>query len=167
MSKPGGRLAIAAALVVVAAGCKTAVQTYGPTDLSVFRAELTGLTPGTEYEFKIGINSPAYRFRTMPAKATKAFTFVSGGDCGVNAHVLNNNRVAARQDPMFALIGGDLAYDNGTNGSVALQFVKNYSQTMIDTQGRLQGYMIVRWVLADDPPHPTCELVDLDSLRDA
>ena len=29
----------------------------------------------------------------------------------------------------------------------------------IDTQGRLEGYMIVRWVLADDPPHPTCELV--------
>ena len=35
----------------------------------------------------------------------------------------------------------------------------------IDTQGRLEGYMIVRWVLADDPPHPTCELVPIDSLR--
>ena len=35
----------------------------------------------------------------------------------------------------------------------------------IDTQGRCEGYMIVRWVLADDPPHPTCELVALDSLR--
>ena len=34
----------------------------------------------------------------------------------------------------------------------------------IDTQGRRQGYMIVRWVLADDPPHPTCELVPLASL---
>ncbi len=110
---------------------------YGPTDLSVFRAELTGLTPGTEYEFRIGINSPAYRFRTMPAKATKAFTFVSGGDCGVNPHVLANNRVAAKQDPMFALVGGDLGYDNGINGHTALQFIKNYAQTMIDTQGRL------------------------------
>ncbi|MHB8682302.1 MAG: hypothetical protein ACYDA2_09445 [Acidimicrobiales bacterium] len=35
----------------------------------------------------------------------------------------------------------------------------------IDTQGRLEGYMIVRWVLADGPPHPTCELVPIDSLR--
>jgi hypothetical protein len=109
----------------------------GPTDLSVYRAELTGLTPGTEYEFRIGTMSPAYRFRTMPAKATKAFTFVSGGDCGVNPHALANNRVAAAQDPMFCLIGGDLGYDNGVNAATALQFVRNYATTMIDTQGRL------------------------------
>jgi hypothetical protein len=35
----------------------------------------------------------------------------------------------------------------------------------LDTGGRLEGYMLVRWVLADDPPHPTAELVavaDLD-----
>jgi hypothetical protein len=35
----------------------------------------------------------------------------------------------------------------------------------IDTGGRREGYMIVRWVLADRPPHPTCELVPIDSLR--
>ena len=35
----------------------------------------------------------------------------------------------------------------------------------LDTQGRREGYMIVRWVLADNPPHPTCELVPIDSLR--
>ncbi len=35
----------------------------------------------------------------------------------------------------------------------------------IDTGGRRDGYMIVRWVLADNPPHPTCELVPIDSLR--
>jgi hypothetical protein len=55
----------------------------------------------------------------------------------VNPHVLANNRVAASQDPMFALIGGDLAYDNGINGHAVLQFVRNYSQTMVDSQGRL------------------------------
>jgi hypothetical protein len=31
----------------------------------------------------------------------------------------------------------------------------------IDTGTRREGYMIVRWVLADGPPHPTCELVPL------
>jgi hypothetical protein len=35
----------------------------------------------------------------------------------------------------------------------------------LDTSGRLEGYMIVRWVLADHPPHPTCELVPIASLR--
>lgn len=109
----------------------------GPTDVSVFRAELTGLTPGTEYEFRIGTTSPAYRFRTMPAKATRAFSFVSGGDCGVNVHAIANNKIAAKQDPMFALIGGDLGYDNGTSGNTAVQFVRNYAQHMVDTQGRL------------------------------
>jgi hypothetical protein len=36
----------------------------------------------------------------------------------------------------------------------------------LDTGGRREGYMIVRWVLADRPPHPTCELVPIASLRD-
>ena len=112
-------------------------KAFGPTGLTVFRAELTGLLPGTEYEFRIGATSPAFRFRTMPAKATRAFTFVSGGDCGTNLHALNNNKIAARQDPMFALIGGDLGYDNGWDGSTAVQFIRNYSTTMTDTQGRL------------------------------
>jgi hypothetical protein len=35
----------------------------------------------------------------------------------------------------------------------------------LDTQGRRQGYMIVRWVLADGPLHPTCELVPIANLK--
>jgi hypothetical protein len=35
----------------------------------------------------------------------------------------------------------------------------------LDTSGRSEGYMIVRWVLADRPPHPTCEIVQVGSLR--
>lgn len=116
---------------------KIAPLTTGPTDLSIFRAELTGLAPGTEYEFIIGTNSKTYRFRTMPAKATKAFHFISGGDVGTGIHALANNRIAAIQDPMFALIGGDLGYDNGVSGTTALQFIRNYSTTMTDSQGRL------------------------------
>jgi hypothetical protein len=108
-----------------------------PTGLVVHRAELTKLAPGTEYEFSIDRQSPVYRFRTMPAKATDTFSFISGGDCGVNAHAVANNRVAAAQDPMFALIGGDLGYDNGVSGFTAVRFLQNYSRTMTDSQGRL------------------------------
>src|SRR5690349_23007465 len=89
------------------------VKPYPLTDFKVFRAELTGLSPGTDYQFRIGKASPTYRFRTMPAKATNAIHFISGGDCGVNAHAVANNVQAARQDPMFAVVGGDLGYDNG------------------------------------------------------
>jgi hypothetical protein len=37
--------------------------------------------------------------------------------------------------------------------------------TWLDTGGRLEGQMLLRWVLADRPPLPTCELVPLAALR--
>jgi hypothetical protein len=113
------------------------VKPYAQTDLKVFRAELTDLSPGTDYEFKIGKQSPKYRFRTMPAKATDAIQFISGGDCGVNVHTVANNIQAARQDPMFAVIGGDLGYDNGRSVETSLAFLRNYSKHMIGRDGRL------------------------------
>jgi hypothetical protein len=107
------------------------------TDLHVYRAEFTGLSPGTEYRFRIGTAATAHRFRTMPAKATDTFSFVSGGDCGVNSHAEAVNALAAKQDPHFVLIGGDLAYDNGSAPQATLGFLRNYSRQMTDSAGRL------------------------------
>ncbi len=115
----------------------TTVKPYPMTDFKVFRAELTCLCPGTDYQFRVGKQSPVYRFRTMPAKATDAIHFVSGGDCGVNAHTVANNVQAARQDPMFAVVGGDLGYDNGRSVEVSLAFLRNYSKHMVGRDGRL------------------------------
>jgi len=115
----------------------TSVKPYPLTDLKIFSAELAGLMPGTDYQFRIGKMSPTYRFRTMPAKATDTIHFISGGDCGVNGHTASNNIQAARQDPMFALIGGDLAYDNGKSVEINLAFLRNYSKYMIARDGRL------------------------------
>jgi hypothetical protein len=114
-----------------------AVKPYPLTDLKVFRAELTGLSPGTDYRFRIGKDSPTYRFRTMPARATDAIHFISGGDCGVNAHTVANSIQAARQDPMFAVVGGDLGYDNGRSVEVSLAFLRNCSRHMVARDGRL------------------------------
>ena len=36
----------------------------------------------------------------------------------------------------------------------------------LDTGGRREGYMLVRWVLANVPPHPHCELVPIDHVRE-
>lgn len=110
---------------------------YPMTDLKVFRAEVAGLRPGTEYRLRLGDDPAVHRFRTMPAKATDTFSFVSGGDCDVNEHAVANNILAARQDPMFALIGGDLGYDNGRQVDKSLGFLRNYSRHMVDSQGRL------------------------------
>jgi hypothetical protein len=114
-----------------------AVRPYGGTDLKVFRAELTGLSPGTDYLFRIGKEAGSYRFRTMPAKLTDAFQFISGGDCGVNPHAVANNVQAARQDPAFAVIGGDLAYDDGKSVETSLAFLRNYGKQMVARDGRL------------------------------
>jgi hypothetical protein len=116
---------------------QTITRPFPFTDLRVFRAELTGLSPGTDYHFRIGTNLETYSFRTMPARATDALTFVSGGDCGVNAHAAAVNILAAQQNPYFALIGGDLAYDNGRSPQAMLGFLRNYSRYMIDSHGRL------------------------------
>jgi hypothetical protein len=113
------------------------LKPYPRTDFKLFRAELTGLAPGTDYRFRIGGKSPTYRFRTMPAKATDTIHFISGGDCGVNPHAVANNIEAARQAPMFAVIGGDLGYDNGRSVEVSLAFLRNYSRHMVDRNGRL------------------------------
>lgn len=113
------------------------MRPYPMTDFKVFRAELTGLAPNTTYQFRIGKSSPTYRFRTMPAKATDTIHFISGGDCGTNSHTISNNIQAARQDPMFAVVGGDLGYDNGKSVDISLAFIRNYSKTMIARDGRL------------------------------
>ena len=113
----------------------TATRPYPLTDFKVYRAQLTGLTPGTEYSFKVGKASPVYKFRTMPAKATDVVQFISGGDCGVNTAAVANNVQAARQSPSFAVVGGDLGYDNGTSVETSLAFLRNYSRTMVTRDG--------------------------------
>jgi hypothetical protein len=115
----------------------TVAKPYPMSDYKVFRAELADLEPGTDYSFRIGRSSPIYKFRTMPSKATDAVSFISGGDCGVNPAAIANNKVAANQDPMFAVVGGDLGYDNGRAVDVSLAFIRNYSKSMIGRGGRL------------------------------
>jgi acid phosphatase type 7 len=116
---------------------KTSTKPYINTDLRVYRCELAGLKPGTEYQFQIAQAAKTYRFRTMPVKATDTIQFVSGGDSGIDEHAVNTNILAARQEPYFALIAGDLAYDNGTSPETFTKFLQNYSKHMIDARGRL------------------------------
>lgn len=116
---------------------KTITKPYTNTDLKVYRCQLTGLKDGTEYQFQIGKATKSYRFRTMPKKASDTIQFVSGGDSGVDVHAVNTNILAAKQEPYFALITGDLAYDNGKSPETFTRFLSNYSATMIDRNGRL------------------------------
>jgi hypothetical protein len=107
------------------------------TDHWIFRAELTGLKPDTDYLFRVGTDSAEHRFRTMPAKDTNPIQFVSGGDCGVGDHPRASNRLAAAQAPQFVILGGDLAYENGEDPHRFLEFLQNYSNDLRDEHERL------------------------------
>ncbi|MEX0679070.1 MAG: metallophosphoesterase family protein [Pirellulales bacterium] len=107
------------------------------TDKWIFRAELAGLEPDSDYRFRVGLDSAEESFRTMPVKATKAIHFVSGGDAGTGSHAVQTNHVAAAQSPMFVVIGGDIAYENGKSPGVFLEFLKNYSRDLRDERKRL------------------------------
>ncbi len=64
---------------------------------------------------------------------------------------LNNERAARSDDGSWRLV---IAPSDPGPG------VENW----LDTGGRLEGYMLVRWVLADGPPHPSTEVVKLAAL---
>src|SRR5262249_5381579 len=84
-----------------------------------------------------GCSPATYRFRTMPARATNRIRFVSGGDSGTNVHAIANNILAAKQDPHFVLLGGDLAYDSGRSPETFTRFLQNYRAHMVDSGGWL------------------------------
>ncbi|WP_437206970.1 fibronectin type III domain-containing protein [Planctomicrobium sp. SH664] len=115
-------------------------RNYPVPELFVYRAEATGLEPGTQYQLKIGTGTEILRFQTMPAKITNSFQFVSGGDSGPKDDARTSNLLAASQDPMFVLMGGDIAYDvtsAGARPGANLQFLKNYRADMLDSAKRL------------------------------
>jgi hypothetical protein len=64
---------------------------------------------------------------------------------------LNNERATRSDDGSWRLVVAPR--DPGPN-------VENW----LDTGGRLEGYMIVRWILADGPPHPSAEVVKIADL---
>ncbi len=107
------------------------------TDRTIFRTELTGLEPGTDYRFRVGHDSAEQSFRTMPAKANDTIHFVSGGDSGIGKHAVQTNHVAAAQSPMFVVLAGDIAYENGKSPAIFYQFLKNYSRDLRDDHKRL------------------------------
>lgn len=110
---------------------------YPAGGLSVYQAEVTGLTPGSQYKLRIGKGKVDHLFQTMPAKATSSFQFVSGGDSGARGGSRGSNVLAAKQDPMFVLMGGDIAYDNGVRTSDSLRFLKHYREDLVDSSKRL------------------------------
>tara|TARA_R110001592_G_scaffold24159_1_gene93702 strand:- start:653 stop:1867 length:1215 start_codon:yes stop_codon:yes gene_type:complete len=117
-----------------------------PMELSdgrvMYVARITDLKPGTDYSFlvdekKYGASS-LRKFRTLPG-CTAPLRFVNGGDMGVADYIEPLLTLAAKTDPDFAVIGGDIAYVNGLLGGYANwdSWLKNWDDMMVTTDGRM------------------------------
>lgn len=86
------------------------------TQRRVHFVTLKGLTPSTTYKFRAGDSqfgmSPWRSFRTLP-DGSEEIRIASGGDMYRNRETVELLRAIARHKPHVALIGGDIAYDDG------------------------------------------------------
>lgn len=117
-------------------------STVGPTTLQLRRVELTGLEPGTRYEFGIGDTAKEvthfWRFDTMPAEMTEPISFVAGGDMMHTREMLDRmNRRMQKLNPDFALLLGDIAYENGVHGTHWIDWLQSWREYSVGKDKRL------------------------------
>lgn len=113
---------------------------FEDTGVNIHSVQLTALTPGATYYFVAGDEqggfSPERKFRTIPDDASP-LRFVVGGDMDVNETVPVLMRKAADLEPQFALIGGDIARDNGKISNFPKWdiWLKYWEEQMVTPQG--------------------------------
>lgn len=114
----------------------------------IHRAELTNLQPGATYLFRSGEwNSSIYKFRTMPPALKEPIRFVVGGDMYHDGleYLIETNREAAKANPHFGLVGGDIAYSgskyankpHSDEGKRWLRWLMAWKEHMITPDGHM------------------------------
>ncbi|MCG3197539.1 MAG: hypothetical protein GHCLOJNM_02025 [bacterium] len=105
-------------------------------------ADLRDLEPGTAYYFIVGDERGGFSrersFRTVPS-GESPIRFITGGDMGVKELCVQLLHWAGRQDPLFAVIGGDIAYADGDLARVDCwdSWFRNWDQEMLTSDGRM------------------------------
>lgn len=106
----------------------------------VLRSTLTALPAGKDVEFQILSDdemSPVFTFR-MPPVAAGPVRFVTGGDVYHSRAPMDRmNRTAGARDPLFALVGGDLAYANDDSHDRWFDYVDSWAANARTPDGRL------------------------------
>ncbi|MFN4174793.1 MAG: metallophosphoesterase, partial [Parachlamydiaceae bacterium] len=104
----------------------------------IHSVEAVSLKPDTFYE--IEVDNTLYFFKTAPLDLP--IRFVDGGDVYHDdiKYVDEMSQIIAKYDPLFAIVGGDLAYPDKSKGKKYgrwLEFIKSYSLHMRGEGGRL------------------------------
>ena len=112
-----------------------------PTPRVVHTVELSGLKPATAYYFVAGDSSTGFsaerQFVTAPDD-DRPIRFVVGGDMGVNERADALQVEAAKGEPLFCVIGGDLAYVNGDpqRWETWDRWLDSWQERMVTPRGR-------------------------------
>jgi acid phosphatase type 7 len=92
------------------------------SDRFIHRVFLNNLKPGTSYNIKFGESGKEYYFKTMPANTSEEPVIIAlGGDTmysGITDLMKQTNYQVLKYDPDFVVIGGDLAYANGSPDNI-------------------------------------------------
>lgn len=109
----------------------------------IHSTELTQLLPNSSYQFRIGDEETVYKFRTMPLNTHDPIRFIVGGDMynGTIEMLEKTNQAAAAADPLFVVIGGDIAYGcsgkSPENAQKWLDWLSVWKKTMVTPNGYL------------------------------
>jgi acid phosphatase type 7 len=109
---------------------ETDVAPFGESELVRHRAELTALEPDTRYALAVDDVETDLAVRTAPAEPDGSLTFAEGGDVGTSAAVTHLHERAASWDPLFGLVGGDLAYADGEDEGAWVTFLEHWHEHM-------------------------------------
>ena len=104
------------------------------------RVDYTGLAPATRYEITLDGSATGLFIETAPATLDEKLTFVQGGDIAVGEEVIPLHKTAAAHDPLFALLGGDMADSEPPIEAGApdwAEFFENWHDGMRTEDGRM------------------------------
>ncbi|KYR02387.1 hypothetical protein DLAC_01226 [Tieghemostelium lacteum] len=112
-------------------------------DRFVHWADLSSLVPATTYFVVCGYQfegklyfSSEKKFRTAPSDGS-SFTFVSGGDMSHAEAGYQLSKAAGESEPLFVMVGGDVAYDSGQACCYRLwdQWFEKYDEIFVTPSG--------------------------------
>ena len=117
---------------------KVETRPFADTGNLIRWVTLDGLEAGASYEFRLPKDyaDRAGKFRTAPADSSKPVRFATGGDMFHTREFLDNmNARAGAEDPLFALLGGDLAYANARDANRWYDWIDSWQEKAVTPDG--------------------------------